>query len=473
MKKRSIVGPLLLIVIGALFLMKNIRPEIPLMELFGRYWPFLLIGWGLFRLGEIFYWAASSRPLPRSGVSGGEWALVVMICAIGSMAMAATRFSWPHNRLTMRGLEVFGESFDYPLSAQKPVAKTPRIVIENPRGNARVSGGDVSEVRVTGRKTIRAFDQADADRANQQSPLELVEQGDQIVIRTNQERVGDSRRASVDLEITVPRGATVEGRGRYGDFDVNDILGNVDINSENAGVRLQTIGGSVRIDLRRSDIIRASGVKGPVEIRGRGSDVDLDHIEGPVAVNGSFYGELQFTNLSKPLRFESPTTDLSIDRIPGQVRIGRGNLNGTNLIGPIRLTTKSRDVQLSDFTQSLELSLDRGDIELRPGKLPLSKMEVSTRGGDIELSLPPAAKFELKANSQRGDVQNDYGTPLVLKPEGHGAMLIGSVGQGPTIQITSNRGVVTIRKAGAETSLPPTPPEAPIPPRKPLKVEQQ
>lgn len=472
MKRRSVVGPVLLIVIGALFLIKNIRPEIPLFDLFGHYWPFLLIGWGLFRLGEIFYWAASSRPLPRSGLSGGEWALVVLICIIGSTAMASRRFSWPNSRITMRGLEVFGESFDFPLAAQKPAGKAPRVVIQNLRGNARVTGGDIEEVRVTGRKTIRAFDQAGADRANQQSPLEVIQEGDQIVVRTNQERMSDSRRASADLEITVPRGASVEGRGRYGDFDINDVQGKVDIDSDNAGVRLQTIGGAVRIDTRRSDVIRASGVKGPVEIRGRGNDLELDHIEGPVAVNGSYFGELTFQNLSKSLRFESPNTDMSIERVPGQVRIGRGSLAASNLIGPIRLTTKSRDVQLSDFTQSLELSLDRGDIELRPGKLPLAPMEVQTHGGDIELSLPPAAKFTLKASSERGDIQNDYGSPLILKPDGRGAGLSGSVGQGPTIQLSTNRGVVTIRKAGTESASP-APAEPPKPPRPPLQVERQ
>jgi DUF4097 and DUF4098 domain-containing protein YvlB len=472
MKRRSIVGPLLLIVIGALFLMKNIHPDLPLMEIFGRYWPFLLIAWGLFRLAEIFYWAANSRPLPRSGISGGEWALVVLICIAGSVSMAATRFSWPHSRITMRGLEVFGESYDYPVSGQQPAGKAPRVVIENLRGNARVTGGDAEEVKVTGRKTIRAFDRADADKANQQSPIEVLQQGEQIVIRTNQERIGESRRASADLEITVPRGASVEARGRYGDFDINEISGGVSIDSDNAGVRLQNIGGSVRVEIRRSDIVRASLVKGPVEIRGRGNDVDLDQIDGPVTVNGSFYGELQFQKLSKPLRFESSTTDLSIERVPGQVRIGRGNLSGTNLVGPIRLTTKSRDVQLSDFTQTLELSLDRGDVELRPAKLPLAAMEVLTRSGDIELSVPPGAKFEMKAVSERGDVQNDFGAPLNLKPDGRGAILAGSVGQGPAIQLTSNRGVITVRKAGSEPAAPPLPPEAPEPPARPKpKIE--
>ena len=53
MKRGSIVGPLVLIAIGLVFLLKNIRPDLPLFDMFMDYWPFLLIGWGSLRLVEI------------------------------------------------------------------------------------------------------------------------------------------------------------------------------------------------------------------------------------------------------------------------------------------------------------------------------------------------------------------------------------------------------------------------------------
>ena len=48
-----------------------------------------------------------------------------------------------------------------------------------------------------------------------------------------------------------PKGATIEAHGRYGDFDVTDVAGNVEITSDNAGVRLQNVGGSARVDRSR------------------------------------------------------------------------------------------------------------------------------------------------------------------------------------------------------------------------------
>ena len=68
MRRHSLVGPLLLILIGALFLLRNIRPEWATFELIARYWPFLLIAWGVLRLVEILYWRISSKPLPARGL---------------------------------------------------------------------------------------------------------------------------------------------------------------------------------------------------------------------------------------------------------------------------------------------------------------------------------------------------------------------------------------------------------------------
>lgn len=468
--RRSIFGPLLLIGIGILFLMNNVIPDVPIFELISRYWPFLLIAWGALRLIEVLFWAATSKPVPAVGVGGGEWFTVVLICLIGSGLFAIHRFRdrFPSAKITSRGLEVFGESYDYPIEAERQTSRNPKIVIESFRGNARITGADTSNVKVTGRKTVRAYQRGDADDANKQTPVEVVSMGDQVLIRTNQDRVSGNRRASADLEIVVPKGASIEARGRMGDFDITEINGNVDIASDNAGVRLQNISGGVRIDLRRSDVIRLVNVKGNVDMRGRGQDVELENIEGQVTVNGNYSGELQFRALAKPLRFESSQTEFRVDRIPGNVRIGLGNINATNIVGPTFLSTKTRDVQFHDFAGSLEVSLERGDVELRPGRNLSGKVDVHTRSGDIDLAVLPGSKFELKGTTERGDVTNDFGQPLTTLSEGHTSTVKGSTGAGgASITLDTQRGSVTVRKAGADQTGPVTNPSTPSMPKPP------
>ena len=470
MRRASIVGPVILIAIGVLFLARNLYPNLPVVDFLSSYWPFVLIVWGVLRLIEILFWAMNRKPLPVNGVSGGEWVVVIFLCLIGSGAYAARHSTWfPNGRMRIGGLEMFGEAFDYPLNTQqKTVPKNARVVIESFRGSARVSGADGDEIKVAGRKTIRALQQADANQADQSSPLEIVVNGDQVIIRTNQDRVGNHpSRISEDLEITVPKTVSLEAVGRYGDFDVSDMGGSVDIVSDNAGVRLQNIGGHVRVDTRKSDIVRAVNVKGPVELKGGGTDLELQDIAGPVTVAARYGGTVQFRNVAKPLHYESESGEFTSEAIPGQLRMSLSDLNGSNVTGPIRLNGRSKDVQLSDFTQSVDISVDRGDIELRPGTGPLGKIEVHTRSGDIDLSLPDKAKVQLTATTDRGEVTNDYNSSFESRSQGHGATLSGSTGEGPRVTLVTGRGSITIRKASEAEAHAPAPPPVPEPPAKP------
>jgi DUF4097 and DUF4098 domain-containing protein YvlB len=472
MRRASIVAPIILILIGVLFLMRNLYPQFPVVDLLAQYWPFILIAWGVLRLAEILFWAMNGKPIPVNGVSGGEWVLVIFLCLIGSGAYAARHSGWfPNGRLRIGGLEMFGEAFDYPVSGQKNVGKASRLVIESFRGNARVTGVDGDEVKVSGRKTIRAMQQQEANTADQASPLEVVVNGDQVIIRTNQDRVGNHpSRISEDLEITVPKSISLEAVGRYGDFDISNLTGNIEIASDNAGVRVQDVGGNLRVDTRRSDIVRAVNVKGSVELKGRGTDLELQDIAGPVTIAATYVGTVQFRSLARPVRYEADNTQFTAEGVPGEVRLSLSDLSANNLVGPVRLTARSKDVQVNDFTQSIEVQLDRGDIELRPGKAGPAKMDVHTRSGDIDLALPDKAKVQLTASTDRGEITNDYNTAFEAKSEGHGASLQGSTGEGPRLVLGTGRGSITVRKASTEqASAPPAPPAPPVRPLKPME----
>ena len=153
MRPRSLTGPLVLLIIGGLFLWRNLHPDTPVFELMALYWPFLLIGWGLLRLVEVALWR-EGRVV--GGFSGGEIVLVILICVAGSAVWAA-RENGIH--FDSRGLNWWGSSYDYPVEKTAPAGGVKRIVFENPRGNIRVIGADVKDITVSGHKTIRAYGQ--------------------------------------------------------------------------------------------------------------------------------------------------------------------------------------------------------------------------------------------------------------------------------------------------------------------------
>ena len=459
MRRASIVGPLLLIAIGGMFLARNVFPELPLLDYLSRYWPLLLITWGALRLLEILFWAVTSKPLPVNGISGGEWSLVIFLCVFGlSLHAARGLTTWlPRAGIEWGGLEVFGESYEYPFTGESATGPAPRVVIEAFRGSARIIGVDAgaggNAVKVTGHSTIRAMDQAMADRTHVSSDVEIVaspSDASQVIIRPHQYGAGTGdRRVSVEMDITVPRGATVIARGRDGDFDVSGVNGAVEINANNASVRLESIGGDVRLDVTDSDIIRGVDLRGSVNVKGRGSDIDLERVAGQVTINGTYTGLVQLRELAQPWHWVGPQTEITAQALPGEMRMTLSDIRATNLTGPVRITSQTKDIDLNGFSAALDLSVNRGNVSLAPGTPTPPRMSVRVDSGDVDLALLPGARFELNAGTDRGEAINEYGAPVELDSSGRGGTLRGSTGGGAAIDISLNRGRLMVRRGGA------------------------
>src|ERR1700761_2875033 len=108
--RTSITAPLILIAIGVLFLLHAVSPEFRVGEMLARYWPFLLIVWGVFALFEVCILALRGAPLPVNGVSGGGWFLVVLICIAGLLTFEVRRpDSWWRQTGWEHGGQALGE----------------------------------------------------------------------------------------------------------------------------------------------------------------------------------------------------------------------------------------------------------------------------------------------------------------------------------------------------------------------------
>src|SRR4029079_9238931 len=102
-------------------------------------------------------------------------------------------------------------------------------------------------------------------------------------------------------------------------------------------------------------------------------------------INGTFTGNSQLHNLGKPLRIITPYTEFSAEKVT-DMRVTLGNLNASDLTGPVRMTSsRSWHVALTNFTSSRDINPNGGAVALPPGLLPLAKMDVRSRAGHIEL----------------------------------------------------------------------------------------
>jgi DUF4097 and DUF4098 domain-containing protein YvlB len=452
--RASIAGPLVLIAIGVLFLLHALSPEFHIGEMLAQFWPFLLIGWGVVALLEVCVLGLRGAPLPVNGISGGGWFLVILISVAGLISFEVRRpDTWWRRAGWEHGVQAFGEEHDYAVdSVQKTVGKSPRIVIERFRGDAKITAADTTDLTLSGHKTIRSFDSDAADRANSASPVDITTDGNTVTIHCNQDKGGEHAPITTDLELSVPKNASIEASGTYGDFDINGVAGNVQITSDNAGVRLEDIGGEVKVDTHRSDLVRCTNVANNIELRGKGDDVELTKIAGQVTIEGEYGGTISLRELAKPAHVQNFRTVLDLEQVPGEIRLDRGSLDAENVAGPVKLVTRDTDVTFGGFTNALDLNVDKGDVNLKPGRVPLAGMNVHTHSGNIELSLPQSAIFAIVATTGHGEIDNQFGESLKQRTEGRGARLEGSLGPGPELKLSTDRGSITIRKTTAEAT---------------------
>ncbi len=88
MNRKSLFGPIVLIVLGALLLARNFWPDFSLFRLFAAHWPWILIVWGSFRLLEFAAAVIRQKPAPPP-LGGGAFVLALLLVVAGSIAHSA------------------------------------------------------------------------------------------------------------------------------------------------------------------------------------------------------------------------------------------------------------------------------------------------------------------------------------------------------------------------------------------------
>lgn len=444
--KRSVGGPLILIAIGLLFLLNNLNPGFSIGAFLSQYWPFLLIGAGVVGLVEVLANAGRGYDPTRHHLRVGWlfWPLLLFGFFVwrGPAHMRFPNFG--HG-----GVGIFGAEYEFDVNDTAATAGVSRIVLDSALGSLSVKGDGDGDVKITGRRTIHAFNKSDADRANEQSPVRIDRQGDLLIVRA-EDSMGGSISSTLDLDITVPKRFDVEARGRAGDLSIDDIDGSVSIANGHGDVRLGNIGKDVKIEATRSSLVRAAGVTGNFDMDGRGSDVQLENIGGDATINGEYSGTLEFRNFAKSMHFHSSRTDFRVENIPGSVRMNLSDMKLENVGGPIHFQSPSRDIVATDVTGELDLSVTRGDIQVTETKGPLPKMDIHSKNGNITLGIPEKASFDLEGRTSQGEVQNEYGSPLETATEHRSSTIRGAAnGAGaetPRILLTTDRGTITVEK---------------------------
>ncbi len=414
-------------------------------RLFARFWPALLILWGVIKLIE--YEQAKRLGEPARGIGVGGVFLMLFLIGAGLIATQAARVDWKslgeHIQLgDNQGLdEIFGGStYDYSDELSQEIPAGSILHVNDERGTITVNVGDGKTMKVSVRKKVRAEKEQDAENYNSKTKPQITV-GDKVVtLNANTQSAGD-KGVTTDMDVYVPSNTALVITSGRGDVTVAGMSSNVEVNHHRGEVNINDHTGNVS----------------------KANEVAVEDVDGAVHLNGEFQESVRLVRVSKTVSFRSSRTEMEFARLDGRLDLDSGDLRADSLSGPMRLTTRSKDVALEGLSGDLRLEDENGTVEVglhKPGNI-----QIDNRKGDVQVSIPPNTPIKVEARTREGEIESDF-EEIKVDNRNNQSSASGSIGtNGPRLVMNCEKGRIEIRR-GTVAVIPPAPP---IPPATPGK----
>jgi DUF4097 and DUF4098 domain-containing protein YvlB len=468
--RRSLAGPFVLIVLGIIFLLGNMHmlawSRLGLM--FAHYWPLLLILWGILKLVE--HQQAQRDGLPPRGIGAGGVLLVITIVFFGLISTHVAHLHLDDIRNNL-GIEdgdidnIFDHSYNYDdqIEQEVPLAAT-SLRVSNEHGAVRVNNSSDGKITVMIRKKVGGDNQGDADKYNSQTKPQITVSGNAMILDARTQAAGEHS-VQTDLEVSVPRKMEVHITGRKGDVSVNGRDGEVEIAAQHGDVAVEDVNGNVKLNLEKSSA-RVEQITGDVHIDGHLNEVSVTDVKGAVQLDGEFQESVKLARITKNVGFKSTRTDMEFSRIDGELNLDSDDLHADRIMGPLRLTTRSKQIRLEQVSGDVRVQNENGGVEVSlrsPGNV-----QIDSRNGDVELSLPDKAGFKVEARTRDGEIQSDF-SELKIENGEHEGSASGTIGNGAShVVINNQHDGIAIRRTSAVAAV--AAPATPAVPAKPAKT---
>ena len=455
---------LVLISVGSILLL-HYYGHLDLSAFFVRWWPLLIIFWGVIKLLE----RTMGTRFGSGAISGSELLLVFSMLALMGGVVA-----YEHGKKLFEGLDFGGDSYSYDVDVSpKTVPAQTHILVRTNRGDITVRGTDENDIRVTAKKNVKTWSDKEAERLAQPVTVEIAQTGDGFEVRPAGYDLSDNR-FSVDMEITVPKKSALTVKTEKGDVVVSDQMTDVTITDQNGDVEVRNTVGSVSIETHKGDV-KVSDTKGDVKVSGKGGEIDVNSATGGLTVDGDFYGPVRADKVAKGVRMVSPKTDLTVSGLNnGHLEAGSGNIDLIDGSGNLTLRTRENDVNVENPGGKVDIENRNAQTSVRFTNAPKDDVQITNSSGEISLTLPGSANFEIVADCRSCDIDSEFGALQPTKAKSGDSHIEGKngSGKGPKITVKTSYRDIAVRKSALSIPAPPKVPSVPAPPVVPPPTEQ-
>jgi len=445
-QRRSILSGLLLIFLGVIFLLYRFEPQLDVGRLIWRFWPVLFILWGVAKL--IDHLAAQRTGERTTVLTGGEAALLILVFFALAALGIVDHIRKHHPDLDLRMNNPFSQKYSQTdaLPAKK-VGANAHITIQTERGNISVHAGDGDELRVTANKSASDENESEADRrmAEVKAVIEQTSDGYRVHPANQEDSSGD---VGVDLDIEVPKKASLTASTSRGDITLAGIAGAIEADTRNGDVEIHDAGSDVAVTVEKGNV-RVTGIAGNFRLSGHGNEIDVSDVAGDATFDGEFFGPIRVRNVVKTTHYTSQRSDLTLVHMTGRMELDSGDLQVSDVAGSAKLTTHNKDVDVENVAGRLDISDSHGDIKMHYSQPPTDEIDVTDDSGEVELTMPEKSSFEISAFSRGGEIATDFEGPTLQQTnDDNVGKLNGKFGShGPKITIVTSYGTISLHKS--------------------------
>ena len=304
------------------------------------------------------------------------------------------------------------EKFEEKFEKTVALAKDGKVYLSNIAGDIDVKTWDRGEVKIDALKVSK---HSSMDKAKEYAGLvkiEVTEEGGTLSIKTKYPKNGPKNMSvSVDFNLMIPAGATA------------------DINSVSGDLTLANIGGAAK----------AETVSGDVTLEKIGGALKGKTVSGNVTVMGAAKGAY-CKSVSGNVKVDDVVGDAELQTVSGTIEAG-------SVKGSITAENTSGDVKLIDVTDAkvIKAKTLSGDVDYVGVIYSDGSYNFKSHSGDVLLTVPSDAAFDLEAKTFSGSIESDFEITLtgkISKKE-----LKGSVnGGGATLEVKTFSGDVHMKK---------------------------
>jgi hypothetical protein len=389
-------------------------------------------------------------------MSARKIGFLILVLVFGGVVETAwhvreNHFSFGPEGFRVLGGRFYGPSFTFEESAERDLAAdtAPEIEVRNAFGEVRILPGEGPGVRVELRKVVFQPTEEKARAFADRIELRLEEDDGRLRVGTNRDDVerGENVGFETHLDLHVPSQTVAVVRNDHGRVEASGIA-RAEIHSSFEDVRVEGIAGRVKIDSRHGRVEAAdlgaelalSARHGDVEVSGVAGPADIDVQHGTLtarrtaAIDAKLsYGEVVAETVDGDLVLEARHAGARVADVAGRVDVQTTyeDVRLERIGGDVRAKVERGALTIDGFQGPIDVETEGGDIVLAPRSPITEAVSASATRGGIHLEVPAGSRFELEAESRRGELvfdvpELDHST----SDDGPGGRASGTIGGG-------------------------------------------